>query len=396
MNLEQSFFLKLLSDHLNRRLTNISSENIDWRLILHYAQIQQVEGIIFSQCKSFLPNDVRIQFQEKYSASLFYYANREYYVKAIIKSLKANQINFFIIKGFPVASLYPIPALRTMSDTDLVVQTKDRRRVNDILLSQGYINTSHRKNREWIYYKDKYELELHDRLIYNEAINSVIHEDFFGNAWDYVHNAVLDWNYHFLFLILHLRKHLMNCGVGFRQFLDIAVVTNNCRDLDWDWIEEKLVKLNLIDFSKIVFALNESWFDIKSPIHISTLDSTFYERVTEQVFNNGVFGFENEENKANVVINNARKSKNAKKYMFTTAFHTLFPSYSKMITVPEYSFLRGKGWLLPFVWIYRIIRGVKHSNFSRNVIIVKSSFVSNETLEQREEYLRQWGLYDIE
>jgi hypothetical protein len=391
---EQLFFLNLLSDHINRRKTTCFSESFDWNKILYYAQIHQVEGIVYYQCKNFLPDEFKICLEDKYGSSLSIYANQEYYIRKIKSKLNAAHIECFVVKGFPVASYYPFPPLRTMGDTDLVVHLEDRQRVHEILLEQGYVNESCSEGKEWVYFIDKYVLELHYGLIYSEAINSKIHEEYFFKYWDYVHNGVLDWNYHFIYLILHLRKHLMNRGVGFRQFLDIAVITRNNIELNWGWIEEQLVKLNLVEFSRTVFALNESWFDVMSPIQIRDLDIPFFDLATEQIFKNGVFGLDNYDNKDNFTVNNVRKSNHSKFSMFVSAVHLVFPDYSSLITDPKYSFIKGKKWLLPFAWIYRIIRGSKKDHLSRNVSTVKSAFVSKETINKREEYLKQWGLIE--
>ena len=396
MTLEYSFFVNLLSDHVNKRKTSCPSETIDWVQVLYFAQIQQVEGIVFHQCKAFLPEDIKNSLQDKYYSSIVVYAKREYLAKELLKSLREKSINAFIVKGFPVASYYPLPPLRTMGDTDIVVHSEDRNRVHVLLLEQGYISESNFEDREWIYYKDKFELELHDQLIYSEAINRRSHEALLMKFWDFVHNGELDWNYHFIYLILHLRKHLMNCGVGFRQFMDVAVVAKNKVELDWKWIEDQLVNLDLIAFSKIVFALNERWFDVKTPIQTQTLDEPFFEIATKQVFNNGVYGFDNEENEYNLAVNNARKGKSAKASMFASAARKFFPRYSEMVSVPKYSFIKGKRWLLPFAWIYRFCNNSDRKSLSDKMSVVKSSFVSKETIEKREEYLKLWGLDEVD
>ena len=396
MTLEQSFFLRILSDHLNNNSTNKPSAYIDWRALLQYAEIHQVEGIVFHQCKVFLPNEIKDNLFNKYGSTLSNYANREYFTNQLIETFHNENIDCFIIKGITVANYYPYPSLRTMSDTDIVVHTDVRNHVHEILLELGYQNISRFKDREWIYYKDKYEFELHDQLIYSETINRKAHEEFFMKFWDYVNNGELDWNFHFLFLILHLRKHLMNCGVGFRQFMDIAVLTKNNDNLDWSYIEQQLISLDMIKFARIVMTLNEVWFDIESPLDSAVLVDSFYQEATEQVFSNGIFGFDNDENRDNLSVNEARKAKNHKTGMVKSAIFKLFPSYENMITVPKYSFLIGKKWLLPWAWIYRIFHGLNKDKFTHNVNTVKSSFVSKETIIKRTEYLKQWGLEDVD
>ena len=53
MNNEQVFFLKLISDYLNRNVTT-SSGDIDWKYILRYAREQELEGVVFYQCRYYL------------------------------------------------------------------------------------------------------------------------------------------------------------------------------------------------------------------------------------------------------------------------------------------------------------------------------------------------------
>ena len=396
MIIEQQFFLDVLSDHLNYRKTCKPSINLNWSKLLYFAQIHQVEGIIYFQCKDFLPTEIKNTLKNKYCYILCNYANREYLINQLFENLKEEKIDFFIVKGLSIALFYPFSSLRTMGDTDLVVHTEYRNKVHSILLEQGYKNVSRFEDREWIYTKGVFEIELHDRLIYSESINRKELEDFFANFWIYVHDGELDWNYHFLYLILHLRKHLMNYGVGFRQFLDIATIIKNNNSLDWSYIEKQLITLDLIEFSRTVFSLNEIWFGIKSPLQSKVIDDLFFQNATEHIFRNGVFGFDNAENRDNVSINNVLKSKNRKFEMIKSAICKLFPSYENMITVPMYSFLIGKKWLLPWAWIYRFYIGASKKRIATGVNSVKSSLVSDDKIEKRTKWLKQWGLEEID
>lgn len=146
---------------------------------------------------------------------------------------------YFVIKGPEIAEYYPVPALRTMGDVDIVV--KDRSVAHEVMIKQGFTNITKLSDREWQYYKMNMEFELHDRLVYKELINMDLQEVFFNDFWKYVENNKIDLNFHFVFLIYHLKKHFMNSGVGFRQFVDLAVLIKNA-ELNWDWIEITLKK----------------------------------------------------------------------------------------------------------------------------------------------------------
>ena len=392
MTVEQNYFLMIISDHLGRRKSKEPPLSINWNSLFQIARIHQLDGILFFQCKRFLPEEIRSILEERFGSTLYLSANRGKIVARLFDSLDSEKIEHFEIKGSAVASYYPFPVLRTMGDTDIVVHTEDRQRVHEILLSQGFENVSSCEVREWVYLKNQMEFEIHDHLIYEETINRNVHEEFFEVFWQFVKDGELDWNFHFLFILLHLRKHLMNCGVGFRQFIDVAVVTKNNKQLDWSWIEEKLIWLDMLEFARTVFALNNAWFGIKSPIMIKEIDDDFYLNATEQVFNNGVFGFNNDDNKDNYAVNIVRENSNRKLAMLCNAISKVFPSYKSLIIIPHYSFLKGKKWLLPVAWIYRLYRGVKNKHVSRGMKLVKTSFTSNETIEKRSEWLEKWGL----
>lgn len=337
----------------------------------------EVEAIFYYQTK--LP-----EFMKAYSLTLYSNTNREDMIQKLTSTFT---FPYFIVKGSSAAELYPVPTLRTMGDIDLAVQVENRSTVHEILINQGYECRSKQSDREWQYYKNGMEFELHDHLIYSEAVNNPKQEMFFNNFWPYVKDNHLDWNFHFLFLIAHLRKHFMNEGVGFRQFMDVAVMAKYA-DLDWNWIEERAEEIELSPFLKTVLAFCNRWFETVTPIITPSLDENFYEAATQKIFDDGVFGFENEENAGSTAVNIYRKK--GKKGQIGNAIRQLFPSYKTMITVPHYGFLKGKPYLLPVAWGYRAFRGRNKSNGV--VEDIKDTFASNDVIAKREAMYKQWGL----
>lgn len=56
---------------------------------------------------------------------------------------------------YEVAEYYPVPALRTMGDCDIVVQKSDRLNCNKILQKLGYESIRNEDDGEWAYLKKK-------------------------------------------------------------------------------------------------------------------------------------------------------------------------------------------------------------------------------------------------
>ena len=383
------YLIKVLRDYFNREPTEVF--NTDWSKMFLLSKNHEVAAIVYVQCKSFIPIESVGEFERAYSSTLFYYANRLNIVNRIEAEL--SDLEHFIIKGATIAAFYPNPALRTMGDVDFVVHTEDRCDIDGRLKSIGLKCISSYDNHEWQYSKCDIEFEIHNYLVYPESFIDERQMSYFNDFWKYVHNNRLDWNFHFVFLLFHLRKHFMYCGVGIRQFIDIAVLCSRGLEFDWAWIEAELKKLGLWLFAERVFALNEYWFDVTPPVEIDAMPEEFYPSATELVLKNGVFGFDNEENRDNAAVNNVRAEGNSKGSMLKLAMHKLFPSYKVLITVPHYAYLRNRPYLLPVVWVHRMFRSIANRRVLKNMKnVVETSFVDQETIKRREEVYREWGL----
>lgn len=391
MTPEQKFFLQVLSDHLSKRHT-IPVNDVDWNILFKLSRAHQLEGIVFYQCRDFMPD--RYAFEESFYATLYYNKNRRIIMSEIEADLSRRCIPFFTVKGFEIAQYYPVPDLRSMGDNDIIVHEEDREKAGNALLRMGFTYGSEFVGKEKIYsYKDM-QFDLHHRLIYDESITIPEQERFFNDCWKYVRDGKLDHSFHFLFLIVHLRKHLMNEGVGFRQFMDLALTGKNDSELDWQWIEEKLIELKLEKFAEKSFSLIEYWFGISLPAKYPIVDIALGERATQMIMDNGVFGFDNDNNRHNNMVNSLRRFKGPRWLgRGMISIERLFPGYRFLCTGDSYAFLRGRPFLLPAAWIYRFYLMTKGRTTSGKEILKQIS-ISEEIIDLREEDMRLWGLID--
>lgn len=390
---EKNFFIQVLSDHLNKRKTAFK-ENIDWSRVVRLSLIHQVDGILFYQCKEFIPKNEYVRLEQRYYSTIYYYKNREKLLAKIDKEFLANNIPYIEIKGLKIAKYYPVPGLRTMGDTDLVVHEEDRERASDVLSKIGFVHQYEFTGKERGFSSNHINVELHHRLIYDEVVSLVEHESFFNNCWKYVKHGELNHSFHFLFLLTHIRKHMMNDGVGIRQFMDLAVVIMNDSTLNWEWITEKLKDLQLLKFAYACFGMIEYWFGIKAPVEYIMRDEEFSKQATERVLKNGVFGFDDKDNRRNHIANRIRTYDGPKTlFRIKITIERAFPSYEFLRVSEFYRFLDGRPWLLPAAWCYRFYLMAKGKTTSVGSIF-EGIMQSNEALEARDGELRQWGLID--
>ena len=387
MTATECFLIRILSDHLASRRS--ASAPIDETELMNLASAHQINGIVYDQCKDFLSASVSAELDRRGAAEIRAYMSRVKLFEDVAAAFSDNGIPFYTVKGLDLAALYPKPPLRTMGDCDLVVREEDKPRAHEVLLGLGFQN-GQKGTHEWTYFRSGLEFELHHRLLYDEVGNSAAAVDFVREAWDYCGRGEgsqyhLDWSFQFVFLLLHLHKHLIHSGVGFRQFMDVYLVSRKT-DLNRAWIREELEKLELLAFADRVLDLCGKWFDggELSPDDLIC---------TEKVLRNGVFGFQdprNRENRGADLMLRGSGPRFLTRGMFLLS--CAFPSYDGMRFVPWYGGLDGRPYLLPAFWVYRWFRALKHRMASSGKRMLKTALVSEKEIENRKRDLARWGL----
>ena len=394
MKLNQKFFINILSDHLHGISTEIPY-NVDWEEILKLAKSHQVEGIVYYQCKNLMPPKIKKVFDNKASSTLYYYGNRKTALREVASELNNKEIPHIVVKGFSIAEYYPIPALRTMGDCDIIVHRKEMPATMNVMRSLGYQGIDNDKADSWECVKNRITFEIHDRLVSDVDFLKPEQERFFNEYDTYVVDGKLNWNFHFLYLIIHLRKHFMNSGVGIRQFMDLAVIINNCHELDWIWIEERLIGLELLRFTQSCLYLLNKWFETEQPILCGSvnMEHDFYEKVTERILQNGVFGKDDLKNvgnyERNVLINSEGWMATRRiKYLI----RNVFPPYSYMKTYPGCNYVDGRPYLLIVAWLHRFYYYSRRNKRSTVRRVIKGAFSDKKSLKSQEDFYKTMGL----
>lgn len=392
MGQEDYLFIRILADFISEKKTNLDT-NVDWLSILQMAKKHQVQGIIYYQCKDMLPDNIRETLEEAYLSTTYYYVNRKNLMGEITSAFCQSDLPFFSVKGYEVARYYPIPALRTMGDCDIVVHRTDVPRAVQLLQQLGYTGSKTITLQQWGCKKNGMHFEIHDKLVQEGEYATQVQAEFFNNYDLYLKDGALDSSFHFMFLLMHLRKHFLNRGVGIRQFMDLAAMIKNNDSLNWIWIEDKLACLDLLKFAHVCYALVESWFDISAPVEYIGVEKEFAEQVALKVLADGVFGFNNRDNKktdahtALIVVKGPLWIRRIK-----VIFRSVFLSYEIMRGYPGCEFIDGRPWLLPVAWGKRFVMILKEKDKSSVASVMKNSMIPIEELRERKELLKKMGI----
>ncbi len=398
---EQKFFLCLLSDFLAKRKTIIKND-INWKYITEYSKIHGVDGIVFYQCREFFAKNPELEslneyYSERYSKTIFRSIQLDQLRSQIKQIFISNNIQFIAFKGATIKDLYPIPSLRTMGDIDILVHDYDVKKCLAAFENNRCI-IDNPGNQEYIIEKNGYRLELHDSLLFQNNVNSKELVSFFKNCWS---ESVQQKNgceylftpeFHFIYLLVHIRVHLMQGGVGFRQFMDLVVMLDHY-DLNQDYINTQLKKIGLEKFGRVCIELCRRLFNIAIDSFQNCIDDAFYEDILGHLFSDGLFGKDNDKRQLNTRVNDLYSGSYQKVGMIKMIQQRCFPAYGTMKKIPRYSYLDNKPFLLPFAWFHRGCYNIAKKNIFVATKWVVGREITDEMIDERNSYLRKWGLH---
>ena len=208
-------------------------------------------------------------------------------------------------------------------------------------------------------YKKGIELyEIHTDVMEVDVSEKADYRKYFSNIWNHVHikegcTYELELEYHFIYILVHIAKHIKGSGAGIRMYLDIAIFIHKLRDkVDWKYVENELEKIQLTDFANFVLYIVKTAFGVESPIPLKKIDKNLLKEFIDFTLSGGIFGRENMNSGMNTL-----KKEELQKGVFSkikVIFERIFVPASTI--EKRYTYLKGHHWLLPFAWVHRLIK----------------------------------------
>lgn len=174
--------------------------------------------------------------------------------KALGRLLSKNNINYAIVKGQVVGSLYPNPLLRQPGDIDFYCDNKNFEKAKEVLQKSWGVVLDPKGSDHHVHFDYKrVTFEMHFSLtsFYNKQKNEyweqLLREDKGSEVViDGQSVQTLSPTLHTLYVFLHLYHHLMELGVGLRQFCDLAVMLHAYKDvIDHSSLRQHLKALDM-------------------------------------------------------------------------------------------------------------------------------------------------------
>lgn len=370
-------------------------EEIDWEKMLQLAMQHSVQGILSYMIISYkLSCDTGLleAMRQMCMQTMLLYARKDQAMKILIGQMNQAEIEHILFKGYVLKDDYPVPELRSYGDIDIVIHLKDREKSHQLMLDLGY-QVKNDWEAVYSYLKDYEYYEIHTDIMEINISKKADYQEYFRKMWDHTVTAGefsrrFTPEYHFIYLLNHIAKHIYGSGAGIRMYLDLAIYVRAYKDqMDWKFIETQLKKLELYDFYCTVMWALKNWFDVEGKIKLKMISDTVGTDFMIFTMEGGTFGYSNRQKGVNVLKKTA--SNETKRSRFMVIVKRMFPGKESL--EKRYTYLKKYPWLLPYAWIHRFFKTKKTwtMHFQEAESIMSAS---KEDVEQMRELHKNIGL----
>lgn len=355
-------YVVFLKSFVHDTRPEISGE-IDYPALINLAKINSTEGIvnyIFMKNLDLLVPEYRGYIKKQCLSEIAVYSRKAELMKVLVNKLDEQGIDHLLFKGFVVREYFTIPELRTFGDIDFVIRKEDREKCDKLMKELGY---EPHDNWEpvYSYLKGTEYYEIHTDVMEIDVSDKADYKDYYSHIWEHVvpstltgkkHSYEFTPEFHFLYMLTHIAKHISSSGAGIRMYLDIAFFIKRFGNtIDWKWISRELKKLQFQDFANIVLTAVEQWFGVKSPLSLKKISDVTMEDFLNFTIEGGVYGKVGRDR--NVIFLKQQNRNEEKISKFRTLLFHIFPPVSSLKF--RYSYLQKCPWLLPVAWVHRVL-----------------------------------------
>lgn len=362
---------------------------LDWEKVLSLGKQHQILSMLYygvSAAKSDLPEKA-IGILEKATLLSFVADGRQQHeLDCIRQAFEQNGIDYMLLKGARLKSLYPKSEMRQMGDADILIRVGQYEKIKPLLTALGYSEQTE-SDHELIWVKPKTMLlELHKRLIpsYNKDFYA-----YYGDGWqlakkqsdtsfEYAMAPEDEW----IYLFTHFAKHYRDGGIGIRHLVDLWLFLSAHPNMNEPYIRAQLDKLQLLRFYENVLRTARVWFDGESSDEVTDF-------ITEVIFGSGSYGTE-QAHILSAAVKASKSTGSARSAKSRKMRNLVFLPYASMCI--KYPFLKKLPFLLPVMWGARALTAVFQKRDSIRVQSERLKMMTPENVDRYQVALQFVGL----
>ena len=222
-------------------------------------------------------------------------------IGALVTLFQQHGIDYVVVKGQVLAVCYAHPVLRQGGDIDFYCDGQTFGKAWQLLKAKWGVKVHDEKVETYEFYRDDVLLEMHQRLLhfYNQRKDAywekLLRETprvtvaIEGYEVKTLHPTV-----HSLYVFLHLWHHLVELGVGLRQFCDLAMMLHHHRqDINHEEVRTHLQELGLEKAYRACGSILVDHLGLPAedfPYQLTAQDRKYTQRILDVVFYRGNMG----------------------------------------------------------------------------------------------------------
>ncbi|MCH5211587.1 MAG: nucleotidyltransferase family protein [Oscillospiraceae bacterium] len=351
---------------------------------MSFASRNKLDNIVYRSL-SRIYDDFADKYCTVFDQTIMVEAVQQLELDAVIEMFSENRISHLPMKGSILKNMYPMPDMRQQGDIDILVHKKDLIKGRELLIGLGYTFKEHDAYEGHdVFYKDKIIcLELHGDMLKPADRGFKRYHDIWGRAYkregsEYCYGIPKEDIY--IFMMLHLIKHLTEGGAGIRMLIDIWLMDEKWgHELNYKSIEKYASKIGVLKAFNNIREIADFWFGNSQVISSSA------EKLGEYILNSDIYGSKDE--KHFIEYSRYEGMDRSAWARFKNAFFRVFKRYNLMRK--EYDVLNKYPWLLPIMWVHRLFRIVFTQREKITDTHAEYAGIDKEKLEAAIEYNKQ-------
>ena len=264
-------YIKLLSLYLNKKEDSdflIDKDKLSF--FFNLSKHHSLSALLYKAIKEVKVNiDAKYltKLEEPYLLNVRKHALFDKERKELYEYLDNNDIDYLPLKGIVLKDYYLDKSSREFADNDILFDQDKDKLVKEFFAKRNYEVELFRKSNHDVYLKKPfYNFEMHRALFGETGDNQKVVVYF----KDYLTKAKVKQNKEhvltnedfYIYFTAHSYKHYHVSGCGIRTLIDYYLFLKN-NELDFDYINKELEKIDLVDFSNDIKSLAIKVFDEK-------------------------------------------------------------------------------------------------------------------------------------